>query len=775
MDTPFGPDDYLTLKSDFFTRTRAEKQPYYYTNPEKLPSDISIEEWINYDATPDDNYMDLWLTRIAISPMERENFFTGRTFDWYDEITQNGIRQDYDASISGGAENLRYFFSSGYTQNKGLTLGDEFKTFRSRINLDAKLSKFLKVGVNAQFADRDQGFETISLFHAVRMSPWTEPYDIDGQMVLYPNTWIENPYLNYTYRERLDKTQTLFANLFGEILFPFGFSYRINYSNNLTWRRQYLFDPIETIRGMNNQGYGYRTNNHRYEWMLDNIIKWNKIIGDHHRIDFTFLTNIEKNQGWWDQQINSNMEPTDRLGYHSLQSGINPSLDNNDSYSTGNALMARLNYILMNKYLFTIAWRRDGYSAFGQTNPYAHFPSAALAWTLSEEDFFKVDWINLIKLRTSWGVNGNRDISPYAALAKLSTIGYLYGNTPSYGVYTNSMANRELRWEQTEATNIGIDFSLFNSRFFGNIDVYNSTTKDLLLQRSLPQIIGYSSVTSNLGKLENKGIEITLNSININKNNFTWKSNFIFSHNQNKIKSLYGDMLDVLDEDGNIVGQKEADDISNNWFIGQSIDRIWDYEWLGIWQLNEAEEAAKYGKEPGDNKLRDVNNDGQYNPSDDKIFLGYTKPQYRFGFRNDIVFFKHFEFSAFLRADIGFMGRNSFYTNHDIGGGQFDRQNIFEFDYWTPENQDAKYPRLAVNISSPEYSVWENRSFLRFQEMSFAYNVPKDYYERYAINNLKIFVTMHNAFTITSWTHYDPESGETPMPKHFTFGLNLSL
>ena len=773
---PFGPEEYLTLKSDFFKRTRGQDMPpHYYTNPENLPDNISLQEWANYDASPSEDYIGMWLLRLALSPRETENYLAGKTYDWYDAITQNGIRQEYDASISGGAENLRYFFSSGYTHNKGITIGDEFKTFRSRFNLDADLSDFLKIGVNVHFADRDQGFERISLKDAVRMSPWNEPYDNEGQLIMYPNEWIYNPFIDYTYRDRLDKTQTLFANLFGEIKLPLGFSYRVNFSNNVLWRRNYLFDPIETQRGLSNNGYGYRSNQHNYEWMVDNLIKWNRIIANIHRLDFTFLVNAEKNQSWYDMQTNLNMEPSDKLGYHALQSGLNPSLQNSDSYSTGNALMARLNYTLMDKYMLTVSWRRDGYSAFGQANPYAQFPSAAFAWTISKEGFFNIDWITNLKLRTSWGVNGNRDIDPYAALSKLSTLKYLYGNTPASGVYTNSMSNRDLRWEQTQAINLGIDFGIYKSRINGNIDIYQSTTTDLLLFRSLPQIIGYSEVISNLGELRNKGIEVSLNSININNSNITWKSNFVFSHNRNKIISLYGDMIDIVDEDGKVIGQREADDLSMQWFIGQSIDRVWDYEFLGIWQLNEEDKAAVYSKDPGDVKLRDVDLDGLYTPADDKLFLGYKKPQYRLGFRNDIAFLKHFEFSAFIRADLGFLGRNNFYKNHDIGGGQFDRQNTYAFDYWTPENSTAKYPRLAVDISSPTFEVWRDRSFVRLQNLSLAFNFPMKYIERYKVQNLRVFIDVNNALTFTNWGHYDPESGETPMPKYITFGLNLGL
>jgi TonB-dependent starch-binding outer membrane protein SusC len=278
---------------------------------------------------------------------------------------------------------------------------------------------------------------------------------------------------------------------------------------------------------------------------------------------------------------------------------------------------------------------------------------------------------------------------------------------------------------------------------------------------------------SNLGELENKGIEITINSINISHSNFRWNSRLIFSFNRNKIKSLYGDMVDIVDETGNTVGQKEADDLTNEWFIGQSIDRIWDYEILGIWQLNEAEEAAKYGKEPGDMKLRDVNNDGRYTPSDDKVFQGYKKPQYLLGFRNDVQW-KNFELSAFIRADLGFYGINNLYYN-DAQGGQWERRNTYDVPYWTPENPSNEWARLASNMSSPSFDVWKKRSFVRVQDVTLGYNFEPENLQKLKIANLKVFISLHNALTYTKWQHYDPESGTTPMPRNYTFGINLGF
>src|SRR5690606_27978788 len=185
--------------------------------------------------------------------------------------------------------------------------------------------------------------------------------------------------------------------------------------------------------------------------------------------------------------------------------------------------MARLNYVFKDRYMLTTSIRRDGYSAFGQGNPYAYFPSVALAWTLSEEGFFDIDGVTNLKIRASWGVNGNRDIGPYDSFAQLSTTRYLYGTTLAAGAYSTKMANSRLQWEQTESLNLGVDFGILENRLTGSVDACSSTTTNLLLERSLPDITGYTNVMSNLGELQNRGMEVSLNSFNVNNTNLQWR------------------------------------------------------------------------------------------------------------------------------------------------------------------------------------------------------------------------------------------------------------
>lgn len=303
--------------------------------------------------------------------------------------------------------------------------------------------------------------------------------------------------------------------------------------------------------------------------------------------------------------------------------------------------------------MLTASIRRDGYSAFGQDKPRAVFPAAAIAWQISEESFFNVDWMNQLKLRLSWGINGNRDIGAYAALAQLDRNLYSDGSRVLTGVFNTSLANPGLAWEQTESYNLGLDVALFEDRINASIDVYDMSTTNLLMNRNLPQITGYENVTTNLGELENRGFEFTLNTSNVSSSNFSWGSDFVFSLNRNKIKRLFGDFGEYTLVSETFEG--ELPDFGNEWFPGHPIDAVWDYDIIGVWQTDEAEQAAVYGARPGDYKAVDVNGDGNYTEVADKQFIGYRQPRFRLGLRNEISY-KNFSASMFIRSDLGHIG-----------------------------------------------------------------------------------------------------------------------
>jgi TonB-linked SusC/RagA family outer membrane protein len=773
---PLNGKEYTDFRRDLLIQENPNNPDHFFHNPNELPDNISIEQWVNYNDNPNSDNTQEWLNRLLFYPTEVENYLAGTDENWYERVMHRGLRQSYDISISGGSDRIKYYWSLGYTDNEGIIVGDEFSTIRSRINLDAEVTDWLNVGVNTQFADRDESAVTANLGQMLQSSPYGSMYEEDGSIKWFPNDYLgaQNPLINHLHQESLRKVNTLFAAIYAQVELPLGISYKLSYQPRFEFIRDHNFWNSETIVGgrTRTNGYGTRRDAQTYEWMVDNLLKWNKEVGIHH-FDVTLLYNLEKFQNWSSFQSGENFSPNQNLSFHGLQFATNHLVDNNDVYSTGDAMMARLNYTLLDKYLLTASVRRDGYSAFGQENPRATFPAAALAWRISEENFFSSDFIDNLKLRLSWGVNGNRDIGRYAALARLSQNLYSNGSQVLVGVYNTSLANPALVWEKTEAYNIGLDIGLLEGRVNASFEAYDMTTIDLLMNRNLPRITGFDDITTNLGELENRGFEFTLNSVNMNKNNFSWRSDFVFSLNRNKIKRLFGDFEEV-EVDGEMV-TREVSDIGNEWFIGEALDRVWNYDIVGVWQEDEADEANVYGLSPGDYKAVDVNGDGVYSTLEDKQFIGWRQPRYRIGLRNDFTFFTNFSASVFIRADLGHQG-----SIDDFKHGSssiYDRRGMRAVPYWTAANPSNRYGSLTVASGAygGGYDLFFPRSFVRIQDLTLSYNLAGNTLQRTKLSSLRIFGSIRNLYSFDNWEDWDPESGGSPMPRTFTVGLNLTI
>lgn len=773
---PFNGYEYTVMRRDEKIRSNPTRPLGYFHDPNNLPHGIDLKTWLSYSgASENANPTEVWLNRLAFSTTEIDNYLAGRETDWYDAAFQNALRQDYNVSISGKGERISYYWSLGNLNNKGIVFGDQYKSIRSRLNLKANITDWLQVGLQAHYATKNESVDEVDWEEAIQASPWGSKYEEDGTLKFYPNddNQCTNPFTNYEQRDRFNVMQTLNATLSAKVLLPWGFTYEMNYSDYNSWEKNHYFDPADGLNGEKYKGHAVRRNNSSHSWILDNILRWNYTVNSMHTLDFTFLFNLEKNESWSDKAENSNLTPSDVLGWHAIANGTNPVVDSDDEIDTGNAMMARFNYNFKDRYLFTASFRRDGYSAFGANNPYANFPALAFAWRINEESFMKsISWVDNLKLRLSWGINGNRSIGRYAALANLDSESYLHDGHTVIGIYATRLANKDLKWEKTEAYNVGFDFNLFGNRLNGTFEAYYMSTKDLLLTRSLPDIIGFSGVTSNLGEVRNKGFELTLNSVNIEHENFKWYSSFVASLNRNEIAHLYGEMVEVVDEKGNVIGQREDDDIQNGLYIGHALDEIYDYKILGVWQESEREEAKRYGKEPGDFKIWDVNNDGEYLPEDDKVFQGYKKPRFSFGIGNTMEFFKCIDFSFFIRSDLGHKSSNSHYAHST--DYYYDRVNAYKYDYWTPENPTNEYARLGSNTKSPSFNVYKKRSYIRLQEVSLAYRIPDTISSRLKVSNARIYLNISNPLLITDWNYWDPES-LSPAPRTFTFGLNFTL
>ncbi|GAA4451264.1 TonB-dependent receptor [Nibrella saemangeumensis] len=769
-----GADEFIAWRSDVMKNINTSYKPGQFDNPANLPAGLTQEQWMAYDGSKGDPTT-IWLQRLGMQPIEIENYKAGKSVNWYDKIFQNGMRQDHTVSLSGKKDETSYFMSLGYLDNNGILYGDRFKTVRGRLNLEGKVNKFLSVGVTTQFADRDESQVPVDLNMARTLSPWGSEYDASGNYMWRPNTEAsggKHPYYDRSFIDRRVKITTLNTTLYGIVNLPAGFSFRLNYTPRYEFYERYNHESSKHAEWATVGGNVSRQQAKTFYWQIDNILKWTKSFGDHN-FDATFLANAEKFQRWDNTMTNRGMLPSDVLGYHGISTGINPTVSSNDEYSTGDGLMGRLFYSFKDRYMVTLSSRRDGYSAFGQENPRAIFSSAALGWVFTDEKFFQSSFLNYGKLRFSWGSNGNRDIGRYLALSDLNTGKYLYVKPDGtvYQVnqlYVNRMQNKGLRWERTSSFNLGFDFGLFNNRIDGSIEVYKSRTTDLLVQRSLPDILGFSWVMDNLGEVQNKGFEFSLNSINMNLPNFSWRTTANFQLNRNKIVHLYGD----VDANG-----KEIDDVANRWFIGHSIDEIWNYQVDGIWQTSEKEQAAKYGVKPGDFKIRDVDGDGKYTNAD-KDFQGWTNPRFRWTLRNEFKLFKNLDVSVTMYSYWGHKASFNQMKNRD---GFLDRTSSYVFPYWTEANPSNEWARLYSSEGGASgFSVYRDRSFIRLDNISMGYTIPKALVQRASIQNLKVFFSARNlGYYAPNWNFWDAEPDDSgnnvPTPRILTLGVDLTL
>ncbi|WP_415831065.1 SusC/RagA family TonB-linked outer membrane protein, partial [Flavobacterium weaverense] len=477
-----------------------------------------------------------------LSATESQNYLNGKTTDAWDLILKSGFTRSIDLNISGRTELVNYYLSSSFSDDKGLILNDQEKRYTFRSNLEFKLADWIKVGVNAMFSQRDGSGRAALLKNAYWGSPYGTYFNEDGSPTQYPVLSEQanvNPLWESNLTSNEDISDNLFSNFYTELnskLFGGTISYRLNFSPNLRWDHEYNYVRQDLNINFNNTN-AEKFNRSSYDWLFENIVTYKKKFGSEHNFDLTLLysrthTDYETTTARADQLS------VDGLGYNNLSLG---SILTNNSYAEeteGISYMSRLNYQFKNRYLFTLTARRDGSSVFSTNNKYTVFPSAAFAWILSDESFFKENsTINLLKVRLSYGAVGNQAISPYQSLSLSDTKRYVFGDggISNIGVVTSSLGNNDLKWETTYTANAALDFKMFNSRIGGTVELYNSKTEDLLVRRSIPVMGGYKSILTNIGEVNNKGIEVLLNTTNIKTDKFEWSSSLNFSYNSNKI------------------------------------------------------------------------------------------------------------------------------------------------------------------------------------------------------------------------------------------------
>lgn len=736
---------------------------YSVQNPTNVPEVMDGGEYYKFKMDRGPQHM---------TEHEIKNYQEGKWVDWYDLGLRKGNSHEHNISMTGGAENIRYFISGGILDVKGVALNDDFLRASSRINLDVNLLKWITFGTRTQLTYSDLSGTAADFYEVLRGHPLTTPFDADGNLTIYPwpgNEDLVNP-LEQTIWNNSNHRYQVLTNNYANINFPFvpGLTYRINTGIKFSVFDEATYIGRNSTTGLKLNGGSETERDIANNAIVENILSYTREYGMHN-LFITGLLSFEQNQ-FKSTRIYAQGFPHDFLTYYSIGQAeyIEPAYSFNSTKLISQ--MLRINYSYNSRYLLTLTGRRDGFSGFGSKSKWGFFPSVALGWNISNEDFFTwKETFNVLKLRTSYGLNGNQAVGPYQSISRLQTINIVDGNTTLPGYEPRVLGQDNLSWESSNTLNVGLDFAIKDSRYYGDINLYKTSTYDLLLNRTISGIHGITSITQNIGKTANTGIEFSMNSRNIIKKDFKWVTSFNMAYVKNKIVSLYGE----LDDEG-----VEIDDVANAWFIGQPIRVNYDFLWLGTWQLNEEVEAAKYGSKPGYVKLKDVDGDYKIN-ANDRVIIGQRDPKFLWGLNNTFSF-KQFSLSMFFHGVHGITKRYDLMT--DGGVHNEIRRNTIRKDWWTPDNPTNNF---VMNHRDAEYMggqrgyIYKDASFIRIKDISLAYDVSEFVTKNIGFKKANIFLTGRNLYTITKWLEgLDPELNDQqsiPLQKELVIGLNLEF
>lgn len=699
-----------------------------------------------------------------------ERIANGVNTDWYDLIMDDATTQNYSVSISGGTEATKVSFSLDYFNEDGILVGDDFSRFTGRINVSQRIMKGMEAGASALVSNSTRNAAPSGVFHyATIKEPYGVPFNEDGTLNKYPFTGSASTDINMLYDQDrnnyIDETKAnrFFGTLYLNWEIIKGLTFRTNFGYDMQNSRQGHFEGTNsTYVGSNkNMAKVSKTETHNMDWTWENTLTYTRDFGIHSLT--ALLGHSMSKTSYEDTYAEGKGLSFEQAQFHNLDgTATDYVLASSLTESSMLSYFARVNYKLMNKYLLTATLRADGSSVLAKGNQWGYFPSVAVAWRVKDEAFLsRVEQLSDLKLRLSYGLSGNSAVAAYQTTGGLGRTVYEFGETTAYGYRPYQMANLDLEWEKTRVFNFGVDLGLFNNRLYATVDAYKTWTSDLLLPMILPGHTGFTSVISNVGKTETRGVDISINSVNFDTKDFKWTTDLTFSANKEKITAL----------------NTNQDDVASGWFIGQPTSVYYDYEKTGIWQTSEAAEAAKYGQEPGDIKVRDLNGDGAIDANNDRRILGQRTPKWTAGLNNRFEY-KGWELSFFLYARVGQMIYNYAAANFNPSGWN----NSIACDYWTPENPTNAYPRPNFNKNeSMLYKStlgYQKGDFLKIKDITFGYTFPQRWIGKAGLTKLRLYATMKNFFTFTGVDNYDPERGGAnsyPLTKQVVFGVNVSF
>lgn len=701
------------------------------------------------------------------------------TFDWLGVVTQPNYTQEHTISASGGTKTLKAYGSIGYLNNQGTTKGQEYQRYTLRTNVELNPKKWITfgAGVNGSWQYQDYGQSATGgssnvtgdlIAAAARIEPYSLPYDADGNRIVHPGgkARVWNVIDEWKYSTNQRETLRILGSLFTEVNLLKGLRYRLNFGPDFRFYRNGWYNDTKSIVRELSASNASVSNTKDFSYTIDNLLYYDNTFGDH-TIGVTLLQTASK----WTSESSAITGQGIELStqkWYALGSLTSSQLSSWSSGLQENQLesyMARVNYNYKSKYLLTLSGRWDGASQLAEGNKWAFFPSAAIAWRLDQESFLSgMTWLNQLKLRLGFGTVGNAAVDPYSTKGAINqvTVPFGTGNETGY-TFTSAVANQKLGWEKTTQYNLGVDFSLLGGRINGTIEGYKSYTNDLLLTVALPSVSGFTSIIANVGETSNRGLDITINSNVLETGDFTWNINATAAWQKDKIESLMNGKEDM---------------VGNNWFIGQSIGVIYDYEKIGIWQdiPGDQEEMAKFNANgsqfaPGKIKIKDQNGDYRIDGNYDRVIIGNTRPRWTVGLTSTFSY-KGIDLSAFFTGRLKYMSG----VGEALTGMYGDQR---ELDYWTPDNTSAEYQRPFMSEAGGDTyagTYYKDDSWIKIRNISLGYQLPNSLISRVKINSLRVYAQIQNAGMLWSRNKFrDSEYGTLYYNRGFVFGVNVGF
>jgi TonB-linked SusC/RagA family outer membrane protein len=757
------------------------------------PQFATMAKWAKINGNPG-TYSGLddpkFLTDGTFNAAEIPYLMSGQSVDWQKLIYKTGVTTDHELSLAGGSDNTQYALSAGYYDLTGIYSQQAFQRFSLKLSIDQKIGKYVRMGIsslNNVSITNDQSANPLE--QALRASPLVGPYDSTGQLYGFipgSSSQVWNPLANLVPGAVAEKDNRLgtFTTAYIEVSLAPGLKYRFNGGAELRPDIYGNFYASATTNNLGGLSTATNTSTWSYNYTAENLLTYDRTFAGKHHINFTGLYSLEENESQ-NNSFGYNNISADYLQYYNPSYGS--SLTGSGAYQKWDILsyMGRINYGYEDKYLLTATMRSDGSSRLAPGNKYHVFPSAAVAWNMHNEAFLKGSGvISSLKIRASYGSVGNTAIDPYQTLGSLSPIVYNYGTTTTTGAYPSNVPNPNLTWEYTSTANVGVDFGLLKDRITGSVELYHEYTKNLLLPESLPATSGIQNpVLTNVGKTENKGIELAINTVNIQsgaRGGFNWSTSFNISLNRGKIAALQSGV---------------AENINNDWFVGHPLGTIYDYKRLGVWQNTHADTALAQslgltltgsGSVIGTIKVADLNHDGKINANDETI-IGSAQPLFQGGITNHLSY-KNVDLTIVASYKVGGTITSSIFQGGDFINSLQGVYNNLNENYWTPANHENYWPKPTSASTSPAYSNllgYYNASYLKIRSLSVGYTFPGGIASRISARSLRVYATASDPFILFSpyrnqFHGVDPETAGTlglgtPATWEMQFGLNVSF